>query len=61
MIEFTTLELTLLTLCVALFFRNAHNAFKAKAFYRCIEAMCKDEKVLKAVKQAHCEATGERV
>jgi hypothetical protein len=52
MIEFTVLEMTLLTLCVVLFFRNARNATKAKAFFRCINAMCEDDAVLKQVKQA---------
>ena len=61
MIEFTTLELTLLTLCIALFFRNMHNATKARAMCYLVEAMCKDEKVFNEVKQAHYEVTGERV
>lgn len=59
MIEFTTLEMTLLTLCVALFFRNMHNATRARSMCYLVDAMCKDEAVLKQVKQASAEA-GER-
>jgi hypothetical protein len=51
MIEFTTLELTLLALCVILFFRNSHNAIKAKAFFHCIDAMCEDERVMAEVRK----------
>jgi hypothetical protein len=61
MIEFTTLELTLLALCVALFFRNMHNSTKARSMCYLVEQMCKDEAVLKQVKQAHFEVRGERV
>ena len=59
MIEFTTLELTLLTLCIALFFRNMHNATKARSMCYLVDAMCKDEAVLKQVKQASAEAEAE--
>jgi hypothetical protein len=61
MIEFTTLELTLMALCVLLFLRGTHSSRKARAMCYLVEAMCKDEKVLKEVKQAHYEVTGERV
>lgn len=53
MIEFTVLEMTLLTLCIILFFRNMHNATKARSMCYLVDAMCKDEDVLKQVKQAH--------
>lgn len=56
MIEFTTLELTLLALCVALFFRNLHNSTRARSMCYLVDAMCKDEAVLKQVKQASAEA-----
>ena len=56
MIEFTVLEMTLLTLCVALFFRNMHNAGRARSLCQLIDAMCKDDAVLKQVKQASAEA-----
>ena len=59
MIEFTVLEMTLLTLCVALFFRNMHNATRARSMCYLVDAMCKDDDVLKQVKQASAEA-GER-
>lgn len=59
MIEFTTLELTLLTLCIILFFRNMHNATKARSMCYLVDAMCKDEAVLKQVKQASAEAEAE--
>ena len=45
MIEFTTLEITLLALCVILFFRNSHNASKARAMFLLVDAMCEDEKL----------------
>jgi hypothetical protein len=61
MIEFTTLELTLLTLCVILFFRSMHHANRARSMCHLVDAMCKDEAVLKQVKKAHFEVTGERV
>ena len=53
MIEFTVLEMTLLTLCVALFFRNMHNAGRARSMCHLVDAMCKDDAVHKQVKQAH--------
>ena len=53
MIEFTVLEMTLLTLCVALFFRNMHNAGRARSMCHLVDAMCKNEAVFKQVKQAH--------
>jgi len=56
MIEFTVLELTLLTLCVALFFRNMHHATRARSMRHLVDAMCKDDAVLKQVKQARAEA-----
>ena len=56
MIEFTVLEMTLLTLCVALFFRNMHNANRARSLCQLIDAMCKDDAVMKQVKQASAEA-----
>ena len=55
MIEFTVLELTLLALCVILFFRNMHNANRARSMCHLVDAMCKDDAVLKQVKQAHDE------
>lgn len=51
MTEFTTLELTLLALCVMLFFRNAYNAGRARAFFVCINAMCEDERVVTEVRR----------
>ena len=53
MIEFTVLEMTLLTLCIILFFRNMHNAGRARSMCHLVDAMCKDDAVLKQVKQAH--------
>jgi len=61
MIELTTLELTLGVVCVGLFMRSMHYSSKAHAMCHLVGAMCKDEDVLKQVKQAHFEATGERV
>lgn len=46
MIEFTILEMTLLVLCVILFFRNAHNATKARAMFHLVDAMCEDDKLV---------------
>lgn len=46
MIEFTILEITLLALCIILFFRNAHNATKARAMFHLVDAMCEDEKLV---------------
>jgi hypothetical protein len=60
MIEFTVLELTLLALCVILFFRNMHHANRARSMCHLVDAMCKDDAVLKQVKQAHLKTTGER-
>ena len=59
MIEFTTLELTLMALCIILFFRNMHNATKVRSMCYLVDAMCKDEAVLKQVKQASAEAEAE--
>ena len=56
MIEFTVLELTLLTLCVILFFRSMHHANRARSMCHLVDAMCKDDAVLKQVKQASAEA-----
>jgi len=56
MIEFTVLELTLLALCVILFFRNMHHANRARSMCHLVDAMCKDDAVLKQVKQASAEA-----
>jgi hypothetical protein len=56
MIEFTVLEMTLLALCVALFFRNMHHATRARSMCHLVDAMCKDDAVLKQVKQASAEA-----
>jgi hypothetical protein len=61
MIEFTVLEMTLLTLCVALFFRNMHNAGRARSMCHLVDAMCKDDAVLKQVKQASTEAEARQV
>jgi high-affinity Fe2+/Pb2+ permease len=61
MFEITTLELTLGVVCVGLFIRGMHYSSRARAMCCLVEAMCKDEDVLKKVKQAHFEATGERV
>lgn len=61
MIEFTTLELTLIALCIGLFLRGMHYRSKADAMCHLVDAMCKDDAVLKQVKQAHFGATGERV
>ena len=61
MIEFTVLEMTLLALCVALFFRNMHNAGRARSMCHLVDAMCKDDAVLKQVKQASAEAEARQV
>ena len=53
MIEFTVLELTLLALCVTLFFRSMHHANRARSMCHLVDAMSKDDAVLKQVKQAH--------
>lgn len=45
MIEFTILEMTLMALCIILFFRNAHNASKARAMFFLVDAICEDEKL----------------
>lgn len=46
MIEFTTLEITLLALCVILFLRCIHHASNAKAMFLLVEAICRDDRVL---------------
>ena len=46
MIEFTILEMTLMALCIILFFRNARNATKARAAFHLVDAMCEDEKLV---------------
>ena len=61
MIEFTVLEMTLLTLCIILFFRNMHNAGRARSMCHLVDAMCKDDAVLKQVKQASAEAEARQV
>ena len=58
MIEFTTLELTLMVLCIGLFVYGMHYRTRTKAMCYLVSAMCRDEKVLKQVKQAH-DAVGE--
>ena len=58
MIEFTTLELTLMVLCMGLFVYGMHYRTRTKAMCYLVSAMCRDEKVLKQVKQAH-DAVGE--
>ena len=60
MIEFTTLELTLMALCIALFMRGMHYNRKATAMCWLVDAMCKDEKILNEVKQACYEVKGKR-
>jgi hypothetical protein len=59
MIEFTTLELTLMVLCVAMFLRSMHHATRARSMCHLVDAMCKDDAVLKQVRQANADA-GER-
>ena len=61
MIEFTVLEMTLLTLCIILFFRNMHHATRARSMCHLVDAMCKDDAVLKQVKQASAEAEARQV
>ena len=58
MIEFTTLELTLMVMCIGLFVYGMHYRTRTKAMCYLVSAMCRDEKVLKQVKQAH-DAVGE--
>ena len=58
MIEFTTLEITLLALCVILFFRNAHNATKARAMYHLVDAMCEDEKLVTELRKQYKSIKG---
>ncbi len=53
MIEFTILEMTLMALCAALFFRNARNATKAKALFSILNMMCEDERVMVEVRKQH--------
>ena len=58
MIEFTTLELTLMVMCIGLFVYGMHYRTRTKAMCYLVSAMCTDDKVLKQVKQAH-NAVGE--
>jgi len=58
MIEFTTLELTLMVLCIGLFVYGMHYRTRTKAMCYLVSAMCTDDKVFKQVKQAH-NAMGE--
>ena len=58
MIEFTTLEITLLALCIILFFRNAHNATKARAMYHLVDAMCEDEKLVTELRKQYKSIKG---
>lgn len=51
MIEFTILELTLLALCAALFFRNMQNSLKLRAMSHLVDAMCDDEDLLNKLRQ----------
>ncbi len=55
MIGFTTLELTLLALCVGLFVYGMHYRTKTQAMFHLVSAMCTDETVFKQVKQAYDE------
>jgi hypothetical protein len=59
MIEFTTLEITLLALCVILFVRGMHHASKAKAMFFLVEAICRDDRVLVELRK-HRNAIKER-
>jgi len=51
MIEFTTLEITLLVLCIILFVRGIHHSSKAKAMFLLVEAICRDDRVLVELRQ----------
>ena len=61
MIEFTILEMTLMALCVILFFRNAHNATKARAMSHLVDAMCEDEKLVTELRRRWSAIKGEGV
>jgi len=53
MIEFTILELTLIVMCIGLFVYGMYYRTKSIAMFHLVSAMCRDDSVLKQVKQAH--------